>query len=369
MVQYKKHFENLDASRFFAFLLVFIGHAIISVTPEMQADYLFLYLRKLNYLGAIGLGYLFVLSSFLISWIIQEEKRHTADFNLKNFLFRRTLRIWPLYFLVVLLGFAIQQYALHTGNSIQPLPPFHYFGLFILNFYIIDHGTGFLFFLTFLWTISVEEQFYLLWSLAVKYTRIHIVPLAFILIIVSVVFRYIYANDGQQLFFSTFSILGDFGTGALASYLAFTRKPLFLFIQQGNRYVSVAVYVLLFLGIFYFREIDSFIPARIFSRLFFALLFAYIILEQAFSAKRLFRMGKWKVFEYLGKISYGLYCFHGVVITVMLFLLPKFVRTENYLAVFVLYPAIILFFSILISAAGYSIYRRTFGKLKQKYSY
>ena len=363
----KKYFENLDASRFFAFIIVFLAHTFITSSPEIKSSNIFQFVYGWGKIGMLGLEYFFVLSSFLISWIILEEKEKTNSFNIKNFLIRRTLRVWPLYFLIVLIGVLLSYIAKANNVELSPIPPFEYFGLFIINFYIIEHGTNFLFFLAFLWSISIEEQFYLFWSFVMKFLKISLLWLSILLIIISIVFRAIYIDESLQLYFNTISALGNFGIGGITAYLAFYNKSLFRKIINLKKIHNIIIYTVLVLSIVFFHQLNEIKIFTIFSRLYFSILFALYIIEQSYGQHRVFEPGKSIILNYLGKISYGLYCFHGVVITILIKLLEQLHFTETYWHVFLLYPLIILVFSILFAHLSFRYFENYFLKLKAKF--
>ena len=106
----KIHFPNLDALRFFAFLSVFISHiaVFLSFTPVW-----FQPIKKLFLIhGDLGVNFFFVLSGFLISYLLFTERTESGEVSLKGFYKRRILRIWPLYFIVLIIGIFI------IGNTI-----------------------------------------------------------------------------------------------------------------------------------------------------------------------------------------------------------------------------------------------------------
>ena len=157
------YFPNLDGLRFFGFLLIFCSHALFSISfsghdkPAFSTD------TSLTHLGFAGLDFFFVLSSFLITFTILGEYETSGGFSFKNYFIRRSLRIWPLYFLIVVAGFVLVSLAPLFEISVSPLPSPVWFLSFTLDFYVMEDGQNFLFFLVFLWTLSVEEQFYLAW--------------------------------------------------------------------------------------------------------------------------------------------------------------------------------------------------------------
>jgi len=140
---------ELDILRFFAFLAVFLHHGIYQLSPTFSK------------LGAYGLSLFFLLSAFLITELLQREKQATGRISIREFYVRRTLRIWPLYFgfLAFAVGLAVvfPSHRAAWGFLLS-------FAFMIGNVYIGRHGfpnspAGFL------WSISVEEQFYLFWPL------------------------------------------------------------------------------------------------------------------------------------------------------------------------------------------------------------
>ncbi|MFN5209860.1 MAG: acyltransferase family protein [Bacteroidota bacterium] len=132
----RTYFPNLDASRFLAFIPVFFTHVFFSNNPKVIHSGAYLFVQNHLQLGLLGLDYFFVLSGFLITWIILEEAARRGTFSLYHFYVRRSLRIFPLYFAVVLSGFfLVFLLQLLPGQSPSELPSFFYFLTFTLNFY------------------------------------------------------------------------------------------------------------------------------------------------------------------------------------------------------------------------------------------
>jgi peptidoglycan/LPS O-acetylase OafA/YrhL len=157
---------ELDGLRFYAFLGVFICHSL----PFEASFYRGIHL-PLPWLwgatvkaGAAGVDLFFALSAFLITSLLLKEKQETGGISLKYFYLRRILRIWPLYFLVIALGIVLS----HTMAK-QNLPWYYVAGylLFVGNWVHAVFGRPESIAFP-LWTVSIEEQFYLIWPAMVK---------------------------------------------------------------------------------------------------------------------------------------------------------------------------------------------------------
>jgi peptidoglycan/LPS O-acetylase OafA/YrhL len=146
---------ELDALRFFAFLAVFAFHRMDYVSTEPGKD---LWAFRIGTVGAFGVPVFFLLSAFLITELLVREQASTGRVHIRSFYIRRILRIWPLYF-AVFYGLALINHFVPgtgTGNPLAWLA----FTFFSGNWYITFRGwiAGSV---DPLWSISVEEQFYL----------------------------------------------------------------------------------------------------------------------------------------------------------------------------------------------------------------
>src|ERR1700761_3916605 len=150
---------GLDIFRGLAFLLVFVAHGLIKNIDKPTQ------LGAIARAGEFGVCIFFFLSSYLITELLLRERRDTGTIQIPAFYIRRILRIWPLYFAMITMGW-------FTGlfSSKHTLSAAWIAALVLLfsNWYTADRGypPGFLFPL---WSISLEEQFYLIWPLLMKY--------------------------------------------------------------------------------------------------------------------------------------------------------------------------------------------------------
>ena len=322
--------------------------------------------HSLNYLGFVGLDFFFVLSAFLITWTLLSEAEEKKSIHFGKYFLRRGLRIWPLYFLVVGMGFGGKLVLDNYGLASEELPNILYFLSFTLNFQIIGEGTDFLFFMVFLWSISVEEQFYIFWGLIMKYVREHLLEIAIGIILFSLFFRWYFLDLPDTLMYHTVSLLGNFGVGAIIAWIAFTKHDWFENLLSLRRSTWYLIYVLLVLNLVAYHRLYDTSIGIIFERLFLSILFGLVIFEQCFSKDRLFNLGKWKPVNYLGKISYGLYMFHGIVITLVLKSQYWFGDPEGELTLCIWRPLTVLVLTIGLAALSYEFFEKNFLKLKSK---
>lgn len=363
-----KYFKELNALRFIGFVGIFFGHVFFSNDIEIVNSKIYSSLYSYGkILGFISIDSFFVLSSFLITWKGLEELKITKKFKFKNFLIRRSLRIWPLYFLVILLGFLIEFMKSYYTQDISSLPSFWSFILFILNFDIIKNGYEFLFFMVFMWSISVEEQFYIFWALVLKWFQNHLLKVSLLIILISIIFRIYFIDDSLNLNFHTVSALGNFGVGALAAIAAFNNSILITKIRDFSKTQIVIIYLislLIFIAIPSLQNHDLFIVIQ---RVLFSFVFAFIILEQTYCQQSIFKLSRIKYFNFFGKISYGLYCYHGIMITIVLKFSDYF--SESLFTSIFIFPTLIFCGTLLFSHLSYKFFESKILKLKTKYTF
>ena len=360
----KKFFPNLDALRFFSFLGVFVSHAFLpSVSAAQQGGWADA--GALAHLGRLGVDFFFVLSSFLITWIILEEDSSTGFFKIGYYFIRRILRIWPLYFLLVFAALAAVAWQRWNGMTPSQLPPAGYLFTFTLNFYVASDGPGFLFFLVFLWSIAVEEQFYVIWALFMKFLSKYLVPFCWILIVASVWYRWYNYPDSNRLYFHTVSSLGDFAVGAHFARASFYRSPGWQWIANARPAALAGLYLLLAASLAGYGSMFEGRWMVSVERLWFATLFACIIVEQNDGSASLVKFGRWPVLGYLGRISYGLYCYHGIVLTFAL----RWAEAHPVSGVTgrLVFPLVIFIFTTFAAAVSYRFMELPMLRLKKRF--
>ncbi len=370
MDQERQFLPNLNGLRFIGAVSVLIFH-LFTLNREIWGDFSssqwFLWISKIASKGHHGVGLFFVLSGFLITQLLLKEIQRKGAIHPFNFLMRRILRIWPLYFLIVLFGFflfPVLPYGMETQHSLLN------YSLFLSNLDEIWNGLNdSLNFLTVTWSISIEEQFYLSWI-----ALLFIFPFFrkgkffleyFILIILTVVaFRFFNHSDERVMYYHSLSCVSDLAVGGLCA-IGVQRYQLKEQIIRLGRSKIVIIYVLGLLSIFgstllfqnEFRSIE---------RLIHASFFGFVILEQVYSPNSFWKADRLQGFFKGGEITYGIYMYHCIFIYYFHLIFKEYELTSSPVY-FVGYCLLIFILTIGISLLSNRYFEQPFLDLKDRF--
>jgi peptidoglycan/LPS O-acetylase OafA/YrhL len=311
-----RYFQNLDSLRFIAASLVMIHHAeqfkqLAGLPNCWTSPIIFA-------IGVQAVQFFFVLSGFLITYLLLKERSRTGTVDIKGFYRRRILRIWPLYYVTVALAFFLVP-ALHFGpGGIQYYQQelhahfwenLFYFVVFLPNLQLAYYtpvlaGAQ-------CWSLGVEEQFYMFWPALIKFFgRYPLRSLFAVFVTKALILRLcakLHATHVLSYFCTTLSIEAMALGGIAAFVIIHTRR------SEGSRprmnaLACTAACIIAALLLKY----DA---VQLVSLLGYAILI--------FACACMPRIGGrlQAPFEYLGKISYGLYMLHPVVMVVSLYVL------------------------------------------------
>jgi peptidoglycan/LPS O-acetylase OafA/YrhL len=311
------YFKNLDGLRFLASMFVIIGHCqhILFDTHHIRV-----YSPFAEKLANFGVDFFFVLSGFLISFLLLKELKETESIDIKRFYFRRILRLWPLYFIVGIVGLLTAEPILRCFGMVDTSPTaiewfanFAYLGLFSINFQIlIGHMNPFSSpILGHFWSLSVEEQFYLLWAPALLFFRKK--SILFILFMIAFgcyttlyvtdFYKYLFPENFELApFFFTSNRFFHFGLGALMAWVVLEKQ-----IPVINKYLSIFLQLAFFLPMCEYLFGHHFYDAASERLINGFIAMAIIIVAIAKTSIFPFEIAWMK---YLGKVSFGIYIFH-----------------------------------------------------------
>jgi peptidoglycan/LPS O-acetylase OafA/YrhL len=206
-----RRIPQLDAVRGLAILVVMF-HNISPKYPLFHSD-------KLFSDGWMGVDLFFVLSGLLITGILLDTKQSAGYF--KNFYVRRCLRIWPLYYSLLFFMFVVVRFLNRSEYHavVQTSSPWWAFPLFLQNF-LLPISTNAAGPLGVTWSLAIEEQFYLVWPLVVRFCSFaQIRRLAIAEICLSPLLRYYLSLHHVDLYANIFCRLDGLMAGALLALL------------------------------------------------------------------------------------------------------------------------------------------------------
>ena len=317
----KVYFPNLNGLRVIAAGLVVVHH-IEQLKHALGWPSRWGTSAAVEGLGAEGVSLFFVLSGYLITYLLLAEEQRTGTIAVTKFYVRRVLRIWPLYFAVVLAALFLwpalpwttlpghpgAEIRAHLGTKLLLYATFSA-GLVTPLFGLVPHASQ-------TWSIGTEEQFYALWPVLVRSVRRHRLAL---MVAVTVGVVAVRALAGRSLadawpgipyvraFLSAFQVDRMGLGGALAVLLFHQHRVLRVLLHPALGWVTIACIAQ------FWATGESALHLH---RWFYAPLYALLILNV--SAGRIRVPLESRVLTYLGDISYGLYMLHSVAILVTL---------------------------------------------------
>ena len=347
---------ELDGLRFLAFAAVFISHAF-SQLPEV-------YVRMgvpqgIAYVIGRGVGsggngvlLFFVLSSYLITTLLLREHEREGSISLRDFYVRRSLRIFPLYFFFVFVVYLFVPQGSPAAIQSSFLPGYL---LFLANWYFlvpawVTTGGGVA---TLLWSVSVEEQFYFCWSLALwRFGVTRVKNMALAMIGGGVLIRIVMAMSGASetaMWRNTFAWLDAIGAGALLAVLFYRKLPNIGTLSRFGAFLAgVALWVIS--ACLYDTGVSYAILAPV-NLIGAVLMFCAALGSSGFLGAA--------VPAYLGRISYGLYVYHLAALYVTEKLFPASMKTA----------ALGFALTVAVSVVSYHLLEAPFLRLKERFTH
>jgi peptidoglycan/LPS O-acetylase OafA/YrhL len=356
---------ELDGLRFFAFLAVYIQHTVafgVGGDHQRLPNWLGDVLGTIGLAGTFGVDLFFVLSSYLITELLMRERAARGALDVKAFYIRRILRIWPLYFLFVFLAYALTFVVPSEGLTLTHVLGFLFFAgnwaYFLMPVSTVAAP---------LWSVSLEEQFYLIWPWVIRRSSANqILRIAIGLMVFAMLMRLVMGMirpDADWVSKNSFTRIDGIAVGAMLaislrgripSFTAATRSALLI----GS--IAVLLWVAHNFGLF----------ALPVGRL--ALVFGWPLAAVACGGILLSVLGckgRWTgllrsgPLVYLGRISYGLYVYHELFLLLADHLFPQHDHSSLQMLAYWIFG---LATTIPVAAASYRWIELPFLRLKRK---
>lgn len=358
---------ELDSLRFIAFLSVFVYHCVPG-QPSFYKGWPHAMVRVIGAAitaGEFGVPVFFVLSAYLITNLLIREKESTGRLDTRGFYMRRILRIWPLYYVFVvvvsLLPFVahyqhmplvyIAGYSLLVGNWIQAFARYAPSTLLARP----------------LWTVSIEEQFYLMWPLVVrKASRVSIAVIAIALLVAANLSRVLLAFSSipSRMIIINYNTVSNVGALALGVLVALgLKQPPSLSPLKRIALLLVCVFVMISVG----GVMDVHLKTGAIIGEPLATLASAGILVSFLGVKN--PVIRNPFLRYLGKISYGLYVIHMSLWLLVGYLLMESARRYQTLGGRIEIAAPALVITIVVASLSYKWLETPFLRLKQRFTH
>lgn len=363
------YFKNLSALRFIAATLVIFHHVeqykLWAGLPNVFTN------TTVLALGHKAVSFFFVLSGFLITYLLLAEEKKTGGIDVQNFYIRRILRIWPLYyFIVILCLFVLPNFlsmsVFNTQIYTQNFPLIVTLLLLVLpNLVRLFHPTlvgG-----NQLWSIGVEEQFYLAWPLLVRWFIKNIIGF----LLMFIVLKFAITVALQELaemhptlllqkafrFWELFQI-EQMAIGAVGAWILFHRKEActnFIY-HPATHLASVCMLGLLFILPIHHWWINY---AE-------AVVFSIVIINLSTNPEIKLNLEN-KVFSVLGNISYGIYMYHTLCIAICFYSLKQLGFQSNWIVFNLALYILSIATTITLAYFSYEFFEKKFLDLKERF--
>ena len=349
------YMPQLDGLRTFAVLAVMVSHFL----PRTQ-DY--------ADLGGLGVKIFFVLSGFLItsillrSKLLVEREEQSVAFTFRQFYVRRALRIFPPYYLLLIIITLTGVPTMHAA--------WNWHAAYLSNIYFFMKR-GFDEYVSHFWSLSVEEQFYLIWPwiiLLVPRKRLQSLIVALILIgPISRLTCTLILTDSQLVGVLPLSCFDKLGMGAL---LAVWSEPSFLKKKYAARLSGIGLYAglpLLVLALVLRLLNTGQLFHVVFSDFSIALIGVWLISKASVGFEgKIGRLLEWRPVTYMGTISYGVYLYHNF----MRLLVPAILRRVGLSHISLGLKLILMSLATFgIASASWYFFERPVNNLKKHFSY
>jgi peptidoglycan/LPS O-acetylase OafA/YrhL len=356
MLEKPLYFPGLNGLRALAALTVIVWHVDSSVKSFNLSD---IGLRQ-NGLAGYAVNLFFVLSGFLITYLLISEKEKTGTIDIKKFYMRRLLRIWPLYYLSIIIACILMYFqVISVPEELTTSMMFYIFLLANVSF-VTNIGIKTI---QPLWSVGVEEQFYAVWPWIIKKSTSVLKSLIIVIVLYFIIksCAWVYDYDSKIYSFISYARIDLMALGGIGSLVIFNNyiKLKRVFFSKTLQFISWGI---LFISFVYKPiHIVSFIDNEI--NAFFYLV---ILLNVSSNPDSIIKL-EGKVFNFFGKISYGLYIYHMIVIVLFVKYLDSFEFFSSSLIIKFSLPFLIIGVTTIISWLSYHYFEKPILKIKNRF--
>ncbi len=357
------YFPGLNGLRALAALSVLWGHTFqdtFGIWKTSAGNIL----PSHNFFSIDGVTLFFVISGFLITYLLLKELDKTNTINIPKFYMRRILRIWPIYYgyiIACIAILAILPTLLGGGNTLINSTLYYYL-FFAAN--IPFCWAGGLWPIVHYWSIGVEEQFYLFWPWLARIGKKRILPIA-----VAVLIIWLACKWGSYAFLGKTFVYRFFGVtrfhcmmwGAIGAILLHQQNKRFITLFT-NKWITSLAWVLFLTSGLYSHLMPSPCQAE-----YIAFLALILIMSQVATKPFIINLEN-RVCDFIGKISYGIYVIHPMLIYLLSLAWNKMqVALPDGVQITLIYTFVTAI-TIFVAWLSYTFYEKRFLRIKTRFA-
>lgn len=343
--------------------------------------------KLISSLGGTAVTAFFVLSGFLITYLLISEKERYGNISIKHFFSRRFLRIWPLYFLTLILyKLILPNLPLLTLQELEAAKIASEFDaistiqipdwlewLFLLGF--MPHvllALGVVYNPAHVWSIGVEEMFYLFWPFIVRNTKRYIqaffkvIGVYLFLLLIFFVALVLQSDNSTTLSpflkfcfsFLYFERISCMAIGAIGAVMVLKQQRFLYFLRSP--FVVVSCFAVLF------YMVGKGVALPILTNEIYAFIFLVIIINIIHKNFMFSAILNNSVFRFMGDISYGIYMYNPFTILLTIEIFKRLaLNQQSFLVSYIMFYFVSFVLTISISSVSFYFFEKKFLSLKK----
>jgi len=245
----KSHFDNVQAIRFLLFFLIFLSQSIITFRQDLQVSVLYRDFKQFtSNFEQVAYSMIFILTGFLNTWSIFEERFIYKRVNMLRYGMRRAISYVPLFAIALILGAFIMP-MIHYPKIAQHTFADGYFVPFFLmfnNYFHISTNNPYLMVTENLWSVAVCLQFVIVWPALMNFFRRRETYLFGFMIFIFLIFNFLFPELPAKKCY-IFYYLPEFAVGSYLGYISFFKYPSYEKIKSHTRRTVSFTYLFFFL--------------------------------------------------------------------------------------------------------------------------
>ncbi len=374
------YFPGLNALRYLAAAAVVFCHVEeVKLHYQLPNHYRFFLVHGV---GGLAVTFFFVLSGFLITYLLLKEKEARQDVDVRSFYVRRALRIWPVYFLISLLGLFVMphipalMFPVDTAKMLHGYP----FNIILYALLMPNVALWLNFFVPYasqLWSVGVEEQFYLFWPWLFKLLKRQLALMVAIVVVFLVLRAGLHFLGSHWLGirnqkiatalynFLNFTRIDCMAIGGIGAYFIYGEAAWFrrYFLNRTAEITALVAATLLFVVAENTPSYD--VSAVVFP--LYSALFLIILVNVACAERPLLRL-EGRLWTFLGNISYSVYMYQYLAIGGVLFVFRKLGLVAFDAVPNAVYHVVSQCAVVLLAYLSYRYFESPFLKLKNRFA-